>query len=76
MGCNTCGHAHTRTEQTVRYTFATQSYVTFTCVCCKDENAVEETLMICSAAGCLCSELDPTDYEDRLALIAAGEIDE
>ncbi len=64
MMCNTCGHEHQRTEQAVRY---------YSAEFCDD--VVEETMMICSTPGCRCYELSPTDYEDRLALIAAGEID-
>lgn len=73
MMCANCNHAHTRTEQVVRYTFS-NTHAQF-CESCRGEDVVESTLMICSEPGCRCYELDPTDYEDRVALIAAGEID-
>lgn len=73
MMCATCDHAHVRTEQVVRNTFY-NSHAQF-CESCRGEDVVEETLMICSEPGCRCYELDPTDSENRVALIQAGEID-
>ena len=68
MMCATCNHAHVSTEQVVRYTEQSETFAVV-------KDVVESTLMICSEPGCRCSELSPTDYEDRIALIAAGEID-
>ncbi len=75
MMCNTCGHEHVSTEQVVRYQRplhwpASQLWPGAV----KYEDVVEETMMVCSEPGCLCSELSPTSYEDRVALIQAGEI--
>lgn len=82
MGCENCGHMHQMTEQAVRYTTDCRKVWHTMSIACDcggtrqiEINRVESTLMVCSEPGCQCYELDPTDYEDRVALIAAGEID-
>ena len=65
MMCETCDHAHVSTEQAIAY----YRYGRIT------KSTIEETLMVCSEPGCPCSELSPTDAEDRIALIKAGELD-
>ena len=68
MMCATCGHAHVSTEQVVRYTEQSDTFAVV-------KDVVESTLMICSEPGCRCSELDPVSYDDRVALIQAGELE-
>ena len=63
MMCATCGHAHIETQTPVSYIMANDKY----------GYRMEPTHHICRE--CPCATLDPTDYDDRIALIQAGEID-
>lgn len=70
MMCQTCDHEHESTEQAVRiHHVIPEAAIDFYM------DTVEDTMLICSVEGCYCPGLDPTDYEDRIALIKAGEID-
>ncbi|KKN13765.1 hypothetical protein LCGC14_1003150 [marine sediment metagenome] len=60
--CGSCEHEHQLSEQVVRYVTT-------------DRDAVEPTHHVCQEPECPCASLDPTDHEDRVALITAGEID-
>jgi hypothetical protein len=67
MGCNNCGHEHTLSEQPTCFhtTDAAGNELRI--------RGVEPTHQICPE--CNCTEFSATDYEDRIALIKAGELD-